>query len=134
MSWLFKLLDTAGSYQAGVDSNNRVKANLADATAPNQVGGIRLYSENDAGSISGTAYLQSPETDDDCRIRVGHEALFDCETFNYTAQNTGKHIYRNTTMTNVWATSGLTTNSGNITTTTTGSSFQTWAELSLIHI
>lgn len=132
MSWLFKLLDTAGSNQAGVDSNNRVKANLADATAPNQVGGVRLYSENDAGSISGTAYLQSPETDDDCRIRIGHEALFDCETFNYTAQNTGKHIYRNTTMTNAWATSGLTTNSGNITTTTTGSSFQTWAEFPIL--
>ena len=48
--------------------------------------------------------------------------------FNYAAQNTGKHKYTNTTMTNAWTASGLQTNSGSITTITTGTSFSTWAE------
>lgn len=102
------------------------------AAAPAGVGGVRLFSENDAGTATGTAYLVSPETDDDYRLRVAQEALFDCETFNYTAQNTGKHAYRNTTMTNGWTAAGLTTNSGNITTTTTGTQFNTYAEFPIL--
>lgn len=91
-----------------------------------------IYSENDDGTKTGTRLLASPETDDDSRIRVAHETIFDCETFNYTAQNTGKHIYRNTTMANSWTAAGLTTNSGNITTTTTGTLFSTYAEFPLL--
>jgi len=115
-----------------VDSNKRLKVSLDTGANPAQVGGVRLFSQNDDGTKTGTAYLVSPETDDDYRLRVAHEAIFDNETFNYTAQNTGKHIYRNTTMTNAWSASGLTTNSGNITTTTTGTSFVTYAEFPLL--
>jgi hypothetical protein len=123
--------NTSGNV-AEVDVNNRVLVRLPDASTPASVGGIRMFSENDAGAVSGTPYLVSPETDDDYRLRVAHECLFDTETFNYTAQNTGKHIYRNTTMTFGWTAAGLTTNSGNITTTTTGGSFATYAEFPLI--
>lgn len=113
---------------AEVDANNRMKVNLDTGANPAQVGGVRFFSENDAASN----YLVSPETDDDYRLRTAQESVYDWETFNYTAQNTGKYIYRNTTMTNAWSNAGLTTNSGNITTTTTGTLFQTYAFFPLI--
>ncbi len=102
------------------------------ATNPGNVGGFRMFTQNDAGSVTGTPSLGAPETDDDSRIRVATEAIFDMETFNYTAQNTGKHAYRNTTMTATWAANGITTNSGNITTTTTGIEVNSYAEFALI--
>jgi hypothetical protein len=70
---------------------------------------VRFYSDNDPVSD----LIVSPETDDDYRLRIAQESVYDWETFNYTAQNTGKHIYRNSTMTNTWSTAGLTTNSAN---------------------
>jgi len=85
-----------------VDASNRALVRLPDATTPANVGGVRLFSENDTGSATGTAYLVSPETDDDYRLRISHEAVLDCETFNYTAQNTGKHASRTTTMALTW--------------------------------
>lgn len=91
-----------------------------------------MFSENDSGTKTGARYTASPETDDDYRLRISTEALFDNETFNYVAQNTGKFVYRNTTMTNAWTAAGLTTNSGNITTTTTGTSFATYAEFPIL--
>lgn len=117
---------------AEVDASNRLLVRLPDAGTPANVGGVRMFSENDTGSVSGSPFLVSPETDDDYRLRVAHECVFDTETFNYTAQNTGKHIYRNTTMAFAWSAAGLTTNSGNITTTTTGGSFATYAEFPMI--
>lgn len=115
-----------------VDDSNRLLVKLPDSTTPANVSGVRMFSENDTGSKTGEAYLVSPETDDDSRLRIAHDAIFDIETLNYTAQNTGKHIYRNTTMTNAWSAAGLTTNSGNIVTTTTGASFATYAEFPIL--
>lgn len=123
---------STSGYLAEVDANNRFKVNLATAATPAQVGGAINYSENDAGDITGTPLLRSPETDDDYRIRFAAETIFDCETINYTTQNTGKHKYITTTMTNAWTATGLVTNSGNITTTTTGTSFSTWAEFPIL--
>lgn len=115
-----------------IDTSGNAQVKLPDASVPANVGGLRIFSENDTGEETGTPYLASPETDDDYRLRVGTEALFDCETFNYTAQNTGKYNYRNTTMTNAWSAAGMTTNSGNITTTTTGTQFSTYAEFPIL--
>jgi hypothetical protein len=123
--------NTSGNV-AEVDASNRLLVRMPDAGTPANVGGIRMFSENDDGTALGAPFLVSPETDDDSRLRVASEAIFDTETFNYTAQNTGKHIYRNTTMTFAWSAAGLTTNSGNITTTTTGASFATYAEYPFI--
>jgi len=127
-----ELKSGSGSDIADVDTNKRLKVALDTGANPAQVGAIRIFAENDSGSVTGTPYLASPETDDDYRLRVAHEAVFDSETFNYTAQNTGKHVYRNTTMAISWTAAGLTTNSGNITTTTTGASFATYAEFPII--
>jgi hypothetical protein len=117
---------------AEVDANNRIKVNLDTGANPSQVGGIRIFSENDPGSISGTAYLVSPETDDDYRLRVAQEVLLDCETFNYTAQNTGKHFSRTTTWTAGWTTGGLSSNTLGGVASGSGFSFGTYAEFPIL--
>ena len=96
-------------------------------TTPNGVGAVRVMGENDYGSLTGLASLRSPEVDLDYRQRVSTDWLLDEEVFNYTAQNTGKHTYSNTTMTNAWTAGQMTTNSGAITTITTGTQFSTYA-------
>lgn len=112
-----------------VNSYKHLKVVLeTDASAnPENVWSIRQFNENDSGSITWTPELISPESDIDYRQRVAQDLQLDEEIFCYTAQNTGKHAYLNTTMTNAWTAGQLTTNSGNITTTTTGTLFQTKA-------
>jgi len=114
------LANVDSSFQLAVATEKNVTNN------PQNVGGIMSFSQNDDGLVTGTPYLSSPETDDDYRLRVTQDATLDTETFNYTAQNTGKFSYANTTMTIGWSASGMTTNSGNIVTTTTGVSFTTY--------
>lgn len=123
--------NTSGNV-AEVNSSNELRVSLSNGSNPATVGAVRFFTENDAGTVLGTPYLGNPETDDDSRLRIAHEAIFDNETFNYTAQNTGKHIFRNTTMAFAWSAAGLTTNSANITTTTTGGSFSTYAEFPIL--
>ncbi len=86
-----------------------------------------MFSENDSGSVTGTPELISPEGDIDYRQRVSQDLQLDEEVFSYVAQNTGKHLYANTTMAATWSAGQFTTNSGNITTATTGLLFQTRA-------
>lgn len=119
----------SGGNIANVDTSGNVQVVIPDASTPEKVGAVRFFSENDTGDGLGTGIpsLRSPETDADYRLRVSQDWLFEDETFNYTAQNTGKYQYHNTTMTNAWATSGMSTNSGLITTTTTGTSFRSYA-------
>jgi hypothetical protein len=91
---------TAG--KANVDAYYQVKVGLGDAaTTPASVGGVRIFSENDPGTTTGTAYLKSPETSADYRLRVGVDTQLFCETFNATAQNTSiwKHAFTTMTMT-----------------------------------
>lgn len=86
-----------------------------------------LIAENDSGSANATRYVSTLESDADYRLRASLETILDEEQFNYAAQNTGKHQYQTTTMTMAWTTGGLQTNSGNITTNTTGASFRSYA-------
>lgn len=101
-------------------------------TNPANVSAIKMYSENDSGSVTGTPYLHSPETDEDYRLRIAQDTMLDNETFNYAAQNTGKHTYANTTITNTWTTAGMTTNGSGVTTTGSGTSFGSYAEFPLL--
>ena len=71
--------------------------------------------------------MKSVEVDEEFRQRSASDMLYDEECFNYTAQNTGKHYYAGTTMTNAWVVGSMNTNSGNITTTTTGTTFGSYA-------
>lgn len=108
-----------------LDAGSNIKVALSQD--PVYTGGVRIFSENDAGDVTGTPYLQPPETDDDYRLRIAPECVLDEETFNYTAQNTGKAAYRNSTMTISWIANGMQTNSTSITTLGTGVSYNTYA-------
>ena len=114
---------------AEVTAENRVKVELETNAADNytQVGCVRSFSENDTGGILGTPDLKSAEVDEEFRQRSASDMLYDEENFNYTAQNTGKFYYAGTTMTNAWVVGSMNTNSGNITTTSTGTSFGSYA-------
>ena len=126
----------------GKSSGNIVEVNTYDEikvalennvdTRPGNVGAVKFFSEVDSGTKTGTPYLTSPEVDDDYRLRTSNDTILDTETFNYTAQNTGKHSYANTTMTMTWGTGGITTNGGNVTTTTIGARFKTYAEFPVL--
>lgn len=79
---------------------NGVPVYTGDATNnPAGVGSVRMFSENDAGAITGESYLKSPETSSDYRLRVGMDTIILDDTFNGLTQNTTKWFYSNSTMT-----------------------------------
>lgn len=128
-----KITGNSATSNAEVDSNNNIQV-VTPGTTPtggNRGGGNQnapsILTENDGGSKTSLRYVGTPEADNDSRLRVANELWLDDEQFNYAAQNTGKHQYQNTTMTLVWATSGLQTNGTNITSTTTGTSLRSYA-------
>lgn len=86
----------------------------------------RPMSEVDAGQVTGTPFLLGGEVSEDFRARVELDSIIDYEKFNYVAQNSSKHIYRNTTMTMTWASGALNTNASAINTTTTGALLATY--------
>ena len=114
---------------AEVTTTNRLKVDLETdvATNPGNVGGVRCFSENDTGYVLGTPSLMSPEVDSDFRIRTANDVLLDDETFNYVAQNTGKHFYNTNTLAFAWTAGNLITNSGNTTTTNTSGGLSSYA-------
>lgn len=75
---------------AEVNASNQLKVVLENnvATNPTNVGAVRFISENDAGTVTGTPYLQAPETSDDYRLRVGIDSLIFDHTFSETAVDT----------------------------------------------
>ncbi len=115
--------------KAEVNATNQLKvvSEIDVSNSPGTVGGTKIYGENDDGGITGEVALRSPEIDVDYRKRVSLDFLLDEEVFNYTAQNTGKHTYANTTMTAAWTAGNLTTNATSITTTTTAVSIGSYA-------
>lgn len=102
------------------------------ATNPGNVGAVRVFSENDPGTVTGSAYLKSAETSTDYRLRIGTDSVWDTEQFNYTAQNTSKHKYTPTTLTMTWAGGSLNTNGGSVTTTGTACQIQTYRYFPLL--
>ena len=117
-----------------VNTSNQVKVVPETDAANNSanVGCLRTFQELDNGSILGTAVLKSGDIDSDYRQKVSSDTLLDTETFNYTAQNTGKHTFANATMAVAWGTSGMSTNSGAIVTTGTGLTFGSYAEFPVL--
>lgn len=123
------------SDKAFVDTEKNFAANLPGYTGagverqggPSEAGFVSLQSENDSGSVTGARAVLPPETDADYRLRVAQDFVIDDETFNYTAQNTSRHNYTNTTLTASWNTGGVLTNASSITTTTTGLQIRSYA-------
>jgi len=86
-----------GSSSAG---KANVNSDYAMLTAPDLSGtGVRIFSENDDGTKTGTAYLKSPETSPDYRFRTGRDTVMLSDSFNATTQNTDTWNYVFATMT-----------------------------------
>lgn len=127
--------NTSGTV-AEVDASNSLFVNTPGHTGAGveraggeaEAGAIGMFSEVDNGSVVGEREMLSPEVDKDYRLRVAHDNMLDQELFNYTAQNTGKHSFTFTTLAATIGTGGITTNSGSVTTTTTGLNFGTHAQ------
>lgn len=101
MSWVQKIVGYVTGNGVEVTSTNRMKVELETnaESNPSQVGGVRMFSENDPGASTGSAYLKSPETSPDYRMRVGVDTVLFNDTFNATAQNTNLWAYTFATMT-----------------------------------
>jgi len=98
---------------AEVNASNQLKVITETdvITNPGNVGAVRMFSENDPGTITGKAYLQSPETSDDYRLRVGIDSLAFDHTFSETAVDTSTiKVAGVTTMTASLASGFLTLN------------------------
>jgi len=80
-------------------TTNGVPVFTGDAASPAGVGAVRMFSENDPGEVTGTAYLKSPETSSDYRLRVGMDTIILDDTFNGLTQNTTKWAYAAATLT-----------------------------------
>lgn len=99
----------SGFRVAGATSNNLVEVNASNqlkivpetdvSTNPGNVGAIRIFSENDAGALTGAAYLKPPETSPDFRLRTGVDSVLFTDTFNATTQNTNLWAYTFATLT-----------------------------------
>lgn len=129
---------TSAAGKANVDAEFNLRVNTPgyDATG-NVVGGgpengPAFFSENDPGTATGTRTVVSPETDDDFRLRVVEDIVFDNEAFVYAAQNTGKHTFTATTLTASFSATGLLTNAAGTGGVNTGLTFGTYATFPLL--
>ena len=93
----FRIEGNSSGNVAEVNSNGEIKVALSNTVAT--IGGVRMFSENDNGTVTGTPYLKSPETSPDYRLRVGTDTLLMTDTFNATTQNTTNWAYVFATMT-----------------------------------
>jgi len=76
---------------SNLDAGSNVKVALTNT--PAYVGSVRMFSENDPGTVTGSPSLKSPETSQDYRLRVGMDTVLFSDTFNATAQNTNNWAY-----------------------------------------
>ncbi len=101
MSWFFKLIGSVTGNIAEVTTANELKVATEKDVSANaaNVGASKIFSENDAGSITGDMYLKSPETSADYRLRVGMDTILFTDTFNASTQNTNNWAYTFATLT-----------------------------------
>lgn len=126
----FRIEGNTSGNVAEVTANNEIRVALSNTL--DSIGSVRVYQVDDPGDRTGTPHVNSFEVDGDYRARVGQDALIDEERFNYTAQNSGKFSYRNTTATITWSAAGMLLNASGITTTTTGVFFQSYSEAAMV--
>src|SRR3972149_3724831 len=99
---------TAG--KANVDAGFNLQTTLP--TDPAFIGAAIAVSQIDDGSVTGTPETKTIDEDDDFNRRIGGETMLDSETFDYTAQNTGKQTYVSTTLTFALSAAGMQSNAG----------------------
>lgn len=90
------------------------------ATNPTSVGAVRIFSENDAGTVTGVPYLQAPETSDDYRLRVGVDSLLYDHTFSETLIDTGSTRLSGITNMSISMSGGFLTFNSGLNSTTSG--------------
>ena len=138
MSMDVDIRGSASGTGAEVAGTNQLKViPETDATNhPSNIGGVRIYSENDQGLGAGlgsvTPYLLSPETSDEFRKRVETDVILDEESFVYTAQNFTKHSMAATTYVPSWTATGFQTNPTSLLTAGAAMSFRTYKTFSVI--
>lgn len=116
---------------AEVNASNELKVALSNTVA--NIGGVRNFSENDPGTITGTAYLKSPEVSPDFRLRTGMDTVIFTDTFNATTQNTSNWRHTFTTMTMTQAAGFLNVNAAGTSTVASNSAFlQTFRHFPII--
>lgn len=120
----------ASGVMADVTTNNELKVALG--ATPATMGGALIFSENDAGAVTGSRYVLSPETSDDYRLRVGLDTILLSETFNYAAQNSAAWASILTTMTTTFSAAGALLNASNITTITTGAMLKSYRRFPIV--
>lgn len=105
-----------------LDVGGNIKTSLT--LSPTYMGGIRNFSEVDAGSTTGTPSLISGEVNEDYQTRSASNSVIGTFQFNAAAQDTGLSTAVATTMTMGYA-GQLATNASGITTINTGVLWQT---------
>lgn len=107
----FRIEGNTSGNLAEVTTGNELKVSLSNTTA--NIGGVRLFSENDPGTITGSAYLMSPETSTDYRLRVGTDTILYDHTPAETALDTSRiKISGISTMTTTLASGFIALNAG----------------------
>ena len=121
---------TAG--KANVDATYNL--NVALPTVDAQVGSVRLMSENDDGTLTGTVTLKPPETSPDYRLRAGLDTVLFTDSFNASTQNTNNWNYISSTMTASQPSAG-TLNFGTVQGTVNGHGalFRSWQSFPLVN-
>jgi len=103
MSVIIKGGDSSDLVTVTSDKNLKVTTPLVTSPAGldtgSQVGAVRVFAENDPGTITGSATLKSGEVSLGYRQRVGIDTVIFSDTFNATSQNTANWRHSFTTMT-----------------------------------
>jgi len=126
MGWANKILGWSSGNGAEVTAANELKVITNPATS-----GVRMFSENDAGTSTGVVVSVSPETDSDYRLRVSNDIILDEESFVYTAQNFSKHGMFATTFVPSFTATGFNTNPTNILTASSAVMLKTYKTFSI---
>jgi len=93
------VIDSGSSSAGKVNVDAGFNLNVTLPTNDAYTGKVRMMSENDAGEITGSPFLKSPETSPDYRLRVGVDTLLFEDSFNAAAQNTNLWAYTFATLT-----------------------------------
>lgn len=118
---------------AEVDASNRALVRLPDNTTPANVGAVRIFSENDDGSVTGTPSNRSPETSPDYRLRVGMDTLLFQDSFNSSGQNISLYKHAFSVMTMTQSAGFLNVNAAGTSTASGNQTFlQTWRYFPII--
>ena len=124
MSWFFKLLGSVSGNTAEVDANNQVL--VRGAIDPNKQGLYGLGAVIDDGTYTGTPTGRRGYVTNLGRLLVAQTNLLWDDTFNATAQNTGKYRWPATTQTLAQTGGVLILNSGGGTSINTNCAAQTY--------